>query len=81
MQQDEGKVEELHLEVYGNRSILIEGDGSHVIFLEGQSSKLAQERLNRIKEALRNGFLENRILEIRDGKTPLLDNDTFRQLA
>jgi len=52
--------DESHLVVYANRSVLVSEDGN-VTFLEGNASEGAKSRLSEIKEALRNGFLEDQI--------------------
>lgn len=49
------------LEVYLNRSILVDRDGDESIFLEGPPSLEARNRLEKIKAELRDGFLHHRI--------------------
>lgn len=49
------------LEVYLDRSILVEEDGDEILFLEGAPSIDAKVRLEKIKNELASGFLKNAV--------------------
>lgn len=49
------------LEVYLDRSVLVESDGDEIVFLEGVPTKGAKERLERIRASLADGFLADTI--------------------
>lgn len=49
------------LEVYIDRSILIDSDGDEIIFLEGTPTKEAKERLEKVRTSLDDGFLRETI--------------------
>lgn len=51
------KKQEIHLDVYKNRSEL-HYDGASVVFMEGKTNKAAIQRYSMLKRALDNGFLE-----------------------
>jgi hypothetical protein len=49
------------LEVYLNRSVLVERDGDERLFLEGSPTPEAKARLEKIKNELAGGFLKNTV--------------------
>ena len=49
------------LEVYLNRSVLVERDGDERLFLEGTPTPEAKARLEKIKSELAGGFLKNTV--------------------
>ncbi|MCX7925669.1 MAG: hypothetical protein N2554_07660 [Fimbriimonadales bacterium] len=55
---------EPHLRVYRDRSVLVFEDGSEIVFEEGRPSQEAQERYNRIVNALRANWLETLYVEL-----------------
>ncbi len=60
--------EQPHIEVYANASILVgEQDEVKVVWNEGKQTKQAQERYEKIKKALNEGFLKQKI---EDAKSP-----------
>jgi len=56
-----------HLRVYLDKSELVHIDGRVEVFLEGAADAQSQERYQKIQQTLRAGFLENHILQCRDG--------------
>lgn len=49
------------LEVYMDRSVLVESDGDEIVFLEGAPTKHAKDRLEKIRTSLAGGFLADTI--------------------
>lgn len=80
MANPECKEAELHLKVYKTKSVLVNEDASET-FLEGPLSKQAQIRLSKIRVALREGFLEKKIIAIRGGKILNIQNENHRTLV
>ncbi|MEE1273445.1 MAG: hypothetical protein UHI81_02970 [Olegusella sp.] len=57
--------EEIHLDVYENKSVLY-GSGEAQVFYEGIQSAEAAERYSKITEALENGFMADALQEVRE---------------
>ncbi len=67
--------EKPRLEVYQDRSVLIEQDGDEYTFLEGVPSAAAKVRLDKIKKALSDGFLRETIRQCADPTCTISDID------
>ena len=74
---------EAHLRVYGNRSVLVQQDGSEEIFPEGRPSTQARRRHALIDRRLAGGFLNDLVQGIREHRvTPQgLEDDQSVLLA
>lgn len=71
------------IKIYKNKSELIHPDGSNEVFEEGNSDREASFRYTNISEQLRNGFLDNLILECKNNpkaKSTLVIKDEHRDL-
>ena len=74
---------EAHLRIYGNRSVLVQQDGSEDIFLEGRPSAQARGRHDLIIQALDDGYLNDLIQGVREHRVipQELDGDQATLLA
>lgn len=68
------------LYVYSNRSVLVNEEGIKYQFDEGRTTDNARKRLELIREALKNGFLEELIGECQDPKVRI-ENISDDQLS
>lgn len=75
--------DELHLRVYGDRSVLFAAEGTTETFLEGPLNATSQRRLADIEEALKNGYFTNLIEGLRSQNTKLegLDDEQSKLLS
>jgi hypothetical protein len=58
---------EPHIEIYKNKSILINDKGNNEVFVEGSPSSDAQKKVTKIKTSFQKGFLEKLIEKCRKG--------------
>ena len=59
---------EKHLRVYEDRSEYISEDGNIEVFPEGVISSDAKRRIKKVKDAFKNGFLDNLIVGLSNGE-------------
>ena len=80
---DSKEKEAPRLEVYPSKSILIQTDGSHEEFQEGEPTKAAKARLDKIKRWLEKGYLDTLIQTCRrpDASPPLLNPGDVKLLS
>lgn len=65
---------EPHLKVYKDRSVLVSSDGKGTVFHEGRPDAATQTRLRKIQSALRNGYLDDLISQLREkGASPVIE--------
>lgn len=69
MSEDKEKIEP-YLKIYHNRSLLVDDKNKEEIFYEGKPSERALKRLEKIKDSLKQGFLESLITTCKKSYTP-----------
>jgi len=68
------------LKVFKNRSVLVFEDGSEVVFWEGQPTSGAKERLDRIRQRLRDGWLDKLFEDLPASAEKVEIDDSVREI-